>query len=275
MKRIDFIKMSALSGMGAALPDFAAARLGNPEQRKWNLGLASYTLRKFNVQQVIEVCKRLELAHISLKSFHLPLESSADQIKSVTTLFRQSGIDVYGAGVVSLKTEEEVQRAFEYAANAGLQTIIAVPNYELLDLTNKLVQQYNIRLAIHNHGPEDQLYPSVSSIYEKIKSLDKRVGFCIDIGHVVRNGEDPAGMIKKYRDRLYDIHMKDVSKAAVDGKPVELGRGVIDIFAVMKALKEIAYQDVVAFEYEKDEDDPLAGLAESVGFAKGCASALQ
>lgn len=275
MKRIDFIKMGALSGMGAALPGFAAARFGNPKQRKLKLGLASYTLRKFNVQEVIEVCKRLELAHISLKSFHLPLESSADQIKSVTTLFRQSGIEVYGAGVIYMKTEEEVKGAFEYAANARLQTIIAVPNYELLDLTNKLVQQYNIRLAIHNHGPEDKLYPSVNSIYEKIKSLDKRVGFCVDIGHVVRNGEDPAGMIKKYRDRLYDIHMKDVSRAAVDGKPIELGRGVIEILAVMKALREIAYQGVVAFEYEKDEDDPVVGLAESVGFAKGCAGALQ
>jgi sugar phosphate isomerase/epimerase len=113
------------------------------------------------------------------------------------------------------------------------------------------------------------LYSSPDDINARIKNLDKRIGFCIDIGHVVRIGQDPVPMLDKYKDRLYDMHMKDMDKAEADGKPVEIGRGVIDIPKVVKMLKKINYQGCVSFEYEKDADDPVPGLAESVGYVRG------
>jgi sugar phosphate isomerase/epimerase len=168
-----------------------------------------------------------------------------------------------------MKTAQEVDAAFVYAKAAGLETIIGVPNHEFLPQVNELVKKHNIKLAIHNHGPGDDLYRSPNNVFDKIKDLDKRIGLCIDIGHVVRIGEDPIPMIKKYKDRLYDMHMKDVNKVAEDGTPVEIGRGVIDIPGVIGALKQIGYTNQVAIEYEKDGDDPVPGLCESVGYLRG------
>jgi sugar phosphate isomerase/epimerase len=146
--------------------------------------------------------------------------------------------------------------------------IVGVPNHELLPLSEEQVKKYNIKLAIHNHGPGDDLYRSPADVYEKINGLDKRIGLCIDIGHVKRIGLDPAMMLQRYKDRLYDIHMKDVDKEIAEGVPVEIGRGIIDIPGVIRTLKKINYQGNVAFEYEKDEKDPLPGLAESVGYIR-------
>ncbi|MFI5131738.1 MAG: sugar phosphate isomerase/epimerase family protein, partial [Chitinophagales bacterium] len=170
---------------------------------------------------------------------------------------------------IYMKTEQEVQSTFAYAANAGLEMIVGVPNHELLPLVNEQVKKFNIKLAIHNHGPGDKLYTSPADVYEKVKDLDKRIGLCIDIGHVKRIGQDPAPMLQRYKDRLYDMHMKDVDKDTADGGPVEIGRGIIDIPGIIRTLKKIKYQGNVAFEYEKDEKDPLAGLAESVGYVRG------
>jgi len=233
------------------------------------LGLASYTLRKFSLDEVIKISQRLGLASVALKSMHMPLESSADDIKKMAAKIRSAGLGLYGAGVIYMKTAQEVESAFTYAANAGLEMIVGVPNHELLPLVNEQVNKHNIKVAIHNHGPGDDLYSSPSDVYAKIKSLDKRIGLCIDIGHVKRIGQDPAAMIEKYKDRLYDMHMKDVDKAEAEGTSVEIGRGIIDIPSVIKTLKKINYQGYVAFEYEKDGDDPLAGLAESVGYVRG------
>jgi inosose dehydratase len=233
------------------------------------LGLASYTLREFSLEDVIKISKRLGLNSIALKSMHMPLESTAEEIKSMAGKIKSAGLTLYGAGVIYMKTAKEVESAFSYAAHAGLEMIVGVPNHELLQLVNEKVKKSNIKLAIHNHGPGDDLYSSPSDVYAKIKDLDKRIGLCIDIGHVKRIGQDPVAMIEKYKDRLYDMHMKDVDKAEADGTAVEIGRGIIDIPGVIKTLKKISYQGTVAFEYEKDGDDPVAGLAESVGYIRG------
>ena len=113
------------------------------------------------------------------------------------------------------------------------------------------------------------MYASPDDVHEKIKSLDKRIGFCIDIGHVQRLHQNPAAMLEKYKDRLFDIHMKDVVGETEENSPVENGRGIIDIPKVLKTLRKIKYKGNLAFEYEKDGNDPLPGLAESVGYVRG------
>lgn len=267
--RNEFLKLAGLTGLTAAIPAGSMANEFKNTPVQLKLGLASYSLRNLKVDEVIKICKRLELKSISLKSHHLPLESSAEDIKSVTGKFRDGGINVYGVGVIYMKTEQEVLKAFDYAQLAGVEMIVGVPNYELLSFVNDIIKDRNIKLAIHNHGPEDKMYPSVDNVYEKIKDLDKRIGFCIDIGHVIRNAQDPAAMLKKYKDRLFDMHMKDETKAELEGKPTEIGRGIIDIPKVIKTLGKINYTGVVAIEFEKDGDEPLSGLAESVGYIRG------
>ena len=137
-----------------------------------------------------------------------------------------------------------------------------------------MVKKYDINLAIHNHGPTDKRYPTPDSVYEKIKNMDKRVGLCFDIGHTVRAGVNPSESVTKCFDRLMDVHIKDESEPTEKGNTVEIGRGIIDIPAFLKTLIKLDYKGTVAFEFEKDEKDPLPGIAESVGFVHGVLSVL-
>ncbi len=269
--RNEFLKLTGLGLSGAAAVGAAGRMINFPDGKdeKLRLALTSYTFRSFSLDDTIKMSQRLGLVNISLKAMHMPLESSAEDIKKIAAKVRSAGLNLYGAGVIYMKTPQEVESTFAYAANAGLEMIAGVPNHELLPLVNEQVKKFNIKLAIHNHGPGDKLYTSPTDVYEKIKDLDKRIGLCIDIGHVKRIGQDPVFMLQHYKDRLYDMHMKDVDKDTADGVPVEIGRGIIDIPGVIRTLKKIKYQGNIAFEYEKDEKEPLAGLAESVGYVRG------
>ncbi len=269
--RNEFLKLTGLAIPGALTLGGAGQFINPPSvsHTTLNLALASYTLRNFKLEEAIKMTLRLGFTAISLKSMHMPLESSAEDIKAIAAKVRMAGLNLYGAGVIYMKTAQEVENVFAYAGHAGLEMIVGVPNHELLPLVNEKVKTTGIKLAIHNHGPGDEMYSSPNDVYEKIKGLDRNIGFCIDIGHVTRIGQDPVPMLEKYKDRLYDMHMKDVKKAAADDSPIEIGRGVIDIPKVIKMLKKINYKGNVAFEFEKDGEDPLPGLAESVGYVRG------
>lgn len=240
----------------------------------FELGLASYTLRKFNLDDTLAMTKRVGLKYICFKDFHLPMDSTPAQIQAVVAKVKEAGLILYGGGVIYMRNQNQVHRAFDYAKVAGMKVIIGVPVPELLPLVNKKVKEYDIKVAIHNHGPGDKVYPTPAVAYERIKDLDRRIGLCNDIGHTMRAGSDPAVSVRKFADRLLDVHMKDVSEASAKGQGVEIGRGVIDIPEFLKTLVEIKYSGVVSFEYEKDADNPMAGLAESVGYVRGVLAAI-
>ncbi|MBN2088483.1 sugar phosphate isomerase/epimerase [candidate division KSB1 bacterium] len=278
--RRDFFKLAGTGVLSASLlssisPDDLSAM---PEKKSGqpllNLGMASYTFRKFSMDKTVEMTKRLGLKHIAFKSMHLPLESTADEVRAVAAKVKEAGLDLYGCGVVYMKDEASVQQAFDYAKAAGMKVIIGVPNHELLELVELKVKQFDIQVAIHNHGPGDKLYPTPESIYEKIKKLDSRIGLCVDIGHTQRVAIDPSEAVKKYQDRLLDVHVKDVSASSPEGKTVEIGRGVIDIPKFLKTLIKLKYTGKVSLEYEKDEADPLPGAAESIGYLRGVLALL-
>lgn len=238
------------------------------------LGLASYTFRAFSLDETIAMTRRLNLEAIALKSFHLPLDAPPDTIKSAAEKIRAAGLDLYGCGVVYMKSADEIRQAFDYARAAGLSLIIGVPDIELLPLAEKAVREYDIKLALHNHGPTDKVYPTPESAYFKIRDLDPRIGLCLDAGHAARSGLDPAAVAEKYFDRLLDVHIKDVTSANVEGGPVEIGRGVIDIPELLRVLVRLGYGGKVSLEFEKDEKDPLPGAAESVGYLRGVMDSL-
>ena len=280
--RNEFLKLMGLGFSGAAFlrtSSYASATPASaphsPAAESLTLGLASYTFHEFSLDETIAMAQRVGLTNIALKSMHLPLDSSAQEIMVAADKIKAAGLTLYGAGVIYMKTPKEVDQAFEYAKQAGINVIIGVPNYELLDQVNQKVQEYDIKLAIHNHGPGDDVYPSPTTAYEKVKNLDPRVGLCIDIGHTQRIGEDPSELAEKYQDRLFDVHLKDVTTSTGEGVALEVGRGIIDIPRFLRTLEKINYGGVVAFEYEKDGDDPLPGLAESVGYVRGVLKTLQ
>lgn len=236
---------------------------------KLTIGLASYTLRKYSVSQLIDICKRLNIKDIALKNFHLPLDATDSEIQATISKFKEAGLNIYGGGVIYMKNEAEVKNAFRYAKAAGMKMIIGVPNHDLLPLVEKYVKENDIKLAIHNHGPGDEVYPTPATVYDKIVNLDKRIGLCIDIGHVVRLGMNPIEAIKKYGHRMYDMHLKDVDGTVAKSESIQIGRGVIDIPKLMKALKDVNYQGIMSIEYEKDAENAEGGLAESVGYVRG------
>ncbi len=269
--RNEFLKFAGVSLTVAATlkPTNSLGYEPDATDFKFNFGLASYTCRNFSLDDTIKMSLRLGLTHISLKAMHMPLDASADDIKKISDKVRSAGLNLYAAGVIYMKTIQEVENVFRYAANAGLEMIVGVPNHELLELVNEKIISTNIKLAIHNHGPGDKLYSSPGDVYEKIKNFDPRMGMCIDIGHVQRIHQNPVEMIEKYKNRLFDIHIKDVAQESEADSAIEIGRGIINIPKVLKMLKKIKYKGNIAFEFEKDGNDPLPGLAESVGYVKG------
>ena len=264
---------SIAAATGGSANDYARGA-SRASDKQLKLGLASYTLRKFDLDKTLAMTRRLGLKYIALKSMHLPLESGPAQIAEAAEKVKNAGLELYGGGVIYMKDQAEVNLAFDYAKAAGMKVIIGAPVPELLALVNRKVQQYDIKVAIHNHGPGDKNYPTPASVYERIKDLDKRIGLCNDIGHTMRAGEDPSVSAEKFADRLLDVHIKDESAATAKGQAVEVGRGVIDIPKFLRTLSKINYTGVVAFEYEKDADDPLPGLAESVGYVRGVIAAM-
>ena len=235
----------------------------------FSIGMAGYTFREFTVEKTIEMIKRIGVKNLSLKDFHMPMNSTQDKINAVLEKFKSAGINVYTVGVVYMKTKESVDQAFEYAKMAGVKMIVGAPDYELLQYVEEKIKTYDFKMAIHNHGPDNPLYPNATDIWNHIKALDPRIGICIDIGHTTRDGEDPSVDILKYKSRIYDIHIKDVDKAEKEGKTVEMGRGIIDIPKVVDTLRKIKYSGSCSLEFEKDMKDPLAGIAESIGYLKG------
>ncbi|MHB0960154.1 MAG: sugar phosphate isomerase/epimerase family protein [Pirellulaceae bacterium] len=254
----------------ASTPEESPARRRLPLR----LALASYTLRNFNLDTTLAMTRRVGLDAICLKSMHLPLDATLVQIQAAAVQVQQTGLLLYGGGVIQMNHEAEVNQAFEYAKAAGMSKIIGVPAPDMLPLVNDKVQQYNIEVCIHNHGPGDDVYPTPDLAYERIKSLDKRIGLCHDVGHTVRLGKDPAALSEQCADRLLDVHIKDVTSTTAQGHSTPCGRGVIDLPRLLRTFLKIGYGGFLAFEYEEQPDDPLPGLAESVGYIRGVLETL-
>jgi inosose dehydratase len=270
--RRNFLRLSAASLAASQTPSLFAANLSaSPTNRAtpFQLGIASYTFREFSLEETIAMTKKLDIKNLCLKSMHLPLDATPTEISSNVAKVQSAGINLYGGGVIYMKSVEEVDRAFAYARNAGMVLIVGVPEHELLEYCNQKVKESGIKLAIHNHGPGDDKYPTPESAYTRIKEMDPGMGLCVDIGHSVRIGVDPIADTRRYMDRVHDIHIKDEDRADKSGNTCEMGHGVIDIPGFLEMLLEENYSQIVSFEYEKEEKDPLDGLAESVGYVRG------
>jgi sugar phosphate isomerase/epimerase len=250
----------------------AEAKPGRTLLPSFSFGVASYTLRSMPLENALTAIRRVGLSRISINPRHLPWENSPAGWSARLEKLKEAGVTASCAGVINLKNDEaQMRQAFEYVRTVGATVFSCNPAREALPLLDRFVKEYDVRAAIHNHGPENQTWPSPHEPWRAIQALDPRIGLCIDVGHTYRAGADPAQTIRAYRSRVYDIHLKD-SLAAVgstDDVPVEIGRGHVDQQAILTALMDIEFQGTIWFEYEKDGEDPLPGLAESVGYIHG------
>jgi sugar phosphate isomerase/epimerase len=237
--------------------------------------MAGYTFNKFDIDTTLAFMKRIDVHYLCIKDFHLPLDSNEEQIAAFKAKLAKANVVGYGVGPIYMKSEAEVDRAFAYAKRVGVNLLVGVPNYELLDYTEKVVKQYDIRLAIHLHGSDMPLYPDATDIWNNVKDRDPRMGMCLDIGHNLRYGSDSLRDLKKYHTRVFDMHMKDVTGNTKANRSVELGRGVIDFPAYVRLMRKVNYTGSVSLEYEKDMTNPFNGIAESVGYFRGVCAAVK
>jgi len=273
MKRREFlgsvaaVGLAARSSSGQGRPAAPTPAL-RPETLKF--GVASYSLRKFSFEKCLEMAKALDVRYLNFKDVHIPRTDSPDAIRAARARAEAAGFTIMGGGTITMKNDEaQVRKDFEYARLAGMPLIVAAPSIDSLDVVERMAREFKIRVAIHNHGPEDKFYPSPYDAYKHIKDRDPHMGLCVDVGHTVRAGVDPAESIVELRDRVYDLHLKDLRDLNDRDSQVIVGKGAIDFPALFRALLKVGYTGHAGLEYEIDADDPLAGMQQSFAYMRG------
>ncbi|WP_108823417.1 sugar phosphate isomerase/epimerase [Dysgonomonas sp. Marseille-P4361] len=241
----------------------------------FKVAMAGYTFVNFDLDETLKMMQEVEVNYLCIKDFHLPLNSTDEQIAEFHKKLAAANVEGYAVGPIYMNSKEEVDRAFEYAKRVGVTLIVGVPAHEVLPYVNEKVKEYNFRYAIHLHGPDIKLYPHATDIYNHIKDLDPRMGICLDIGHNKRAGHDPIADLKKYKDRIFDIHMKNTTAASKEGRSSEIGRGIVDIPAFVRMLREVKYSGACSLEYEKNMKDPRSGIGQSIGYFRGVIDATK
>jgi len=236
------------------------------------LGLASYTFRNFTRTQLIQYMKELHVNELNAKDAkdHLP-EDPAGEAEAVAD-YKAAGIRLHAAGAIYFQkaTEEDVRSKFEYLKRAGIGVMVAGdPTPQSLPVVERFAKEYDIRVAIHNHGPEDKLWPSPLDILKDIRGMDSRIGCCIDVGHTVRAGTDVVEAIHAVGPRLFNMHMKDLTDFHDKESQVAVGDGKMPIREIFQALAAIRYPGFVDLEYEVHADDPMPGVVKSFAYMRG------
>lgn len=287
LTRRDALKKAALAGLFLPLVGSVPALLADDAPTRSDayglkLGLVGYSLRKFSIDEAVVILKELQITSTSVFRVHVPIGlTSPEKCRELAQKFRSAGIFIAGTGVVYLQNSEGAMRqAFECGRAAGLTTMTASyanpPDRDTFLLTERFVKEYDMRLAFHNHGPEDKIFPSPYDVWNAVQPYDERLGLCIDVGHSARAGVDPTEAILKCHARLYDVHMKDTTVGAGVKKdvPAGLGFGRLDIRSIMAALLQVHFQYQVGLEYELESPDPVPGIAQSFGYMRGMLAAL-
>lgn len=220
--------------------------------------------------------KQAGVRYITLKDMHLPMKSTREQRQEARRKIEAAGLVLMGGGVIYMKNKpEEIRAAFEYAKDAGMPTIVCSPDLDALDTVEAMAKEYDILIAIHNHGPGDNKYASPLDVMRMVEKRDSRMGICMDVGHTVRINQDPVKVMKACAKRLYDYHIKDVTAATEKGGGIECGKGVIDLPAVLGSLLKMKFAYHVALEYEIKENAPLPGIVESFAYMRGVVDGME
>ena len=273
LNRRTLLRGGALAAAAACVPAKFAEAAPDATATPIRLGLASYTFREFPRAQVIEWMKQLRLTTINCKDVkdHLP-STSVEAEQAAIDDYKANGITITAGGTIYFPKDEDddIRAKFEYAKRAGIKVIVAGdPEEKTLPRIEKFVKEYDIKFAIHNHGPEDKIWHSPLDVLKVVKTMDPRMGCCIDIGHTARAGTDIVQAIHEVGPRLFDLHTKDLAKADAKDSQVAVGAGILPIPEIFKALIAIKYKGNVDLEYEINGKDPMPGVIESFAYMRG------
>lgn len=279
--RREFVRSGAIVvGACAASSDVFALAKERPstnEASAIRLGMASYTFRNFSRAQMIGFLKQLSVSELNAKDVkdHLPMDMEKEA--EALAEYAAAGIRLHAAGTIYFAKDEDadIRGKFEYCKRAGIGVIVAGdPAVETLPRIEKFVKEYDIRIAIHNHGPEDKLWHSPLDVLKALKGMDPRVGCCIDVGHTVRAGTDVIQAIHEAGPRLHNVHMKDLASSQDKESQVAVGEGIMPVRKMFEALIAVKYRGFIDLEYEIHPDDPMPGVTKSFAYMRGVAASL-
>jgi inosose dehydratase len=239
------------------------------------VGLASYSVRKLPFDEVLAFCQEADIAYINFKDVHLPMTDSAEALAAKRQKVEAAGLTIMGGGTITLKDDPtQLRAAFEYARRAGFPLMVAAPEPPALDKIEALIKEFGIKVAIHNHGPEDKYWKAPQDAYRQLKGRDPRFGLCMDIGHTTRAGVDPVATVDEVKDRLLDLHLKDLKVKTDEHSQTEVGKGALDLPGLLRALAKISFAGHCGLEYEIHEEAPQAGIRESLAYLRGVLDTL-
>jgi sugar phosphate isomerase/epimerase len=276
LSRRDFVRTGALavaaSAAAGATPAVAQPKEATGAPSPVRLGLASYTFRNFDRAQMIGFMKQLNVTALNAKDVkdHLPMEPAAEA--QALADYAAAGITLHAAGAIYFPKDEDddIRSKFEYCKRANINVIVAGdPTPETLPRIEKFVKQYDIKFAIHNHGPEDKIWHSPLDVLKAVKNMDPRMGCCIDVGHCVRAGTDVVEAIHEVGPRLFNMHMKDLTDFQSKESQVAVGEGKLPVRAIFETLIKTQYAGFVDLEYEVHGDDPMPGVISSFAYMRG------
>ncbi len=281
LSRRNFVRSSALLAAASTLPvarnAYGQLTEANGKPSPVKLGLASYTFRNFPRAQMITWMKQLNITGLNPKDAkdHLPMDPTAEA--QALSDYEGNGIHLHAAGAIYFQKDDDddIRAKFEYCKRAGVKVIVAGdPAPATLPRVEKFVKEYDIKIAIHNHGPEDKIFPSPHDVLKFVKNMDPRMGCCIDVGHCVRAGTDVIEAIKAAGPRLFNMHMKDLTSFTAKESQVSVGEGKMPIRQIFETLNQIKYPGWVDLEYEVHGDDPMPGVTESFAYMRGVLSGM-
>jgi len=272
--RREFVRSTAVAGAALAVSKNV---LGQTHERQSSsspirFGLASYTFRNFSRAQMIAFMKQLNVSDLNAKDVkdHLPFDQQ--QESAALADYAAANIKLHAAGVISLaKADDADMRAkFDYCKRANLSVMVCGdPTPETLPLVEKYAREYDMRVAIHNHGPEDKLWKSPLDVLKAVHNMDARMGCCVDVGHTARAGVDVIDAIHQAGPRLFNIHMKDLTSFNDRESQVAVGDGKMPVREIFEALTAMKYAGFVDLEYEVHPDDPMPGVIASFAYMRG------
>ena len=278
MKRL----LTALTVLGLASVASAAV--------PYKLGIAGWSYYRTPFKWALGITEAAGCHYLCHKDFFLPYTATDAQIAAYKADLAAHGISTFATGPLYASDEETLKKQFEFAKKLGVTTLIGVPfelggkdgkerleSDKMLDLVEKYVKRYDMRYAIHNHGPDmPRLYPTADSVWKRIAKRDRRIGLCLDVAHHARSGGDPVAAIRMCQGRIYDVHLHNCYLGKGNGyQGARTPDGDVKLPEIMKALAEYGFDGVAHLEYSRDYDNNLLGIVESIAYLKGCMDSVK
>ena len=271
-----FLALSAAAAAGATLFDVprvlqaAGLNLADDPWGGFPLGAQSYSLREFNTVECVRHIQGMGLHFVEFFAKHLDPAASDEQIAETQKLLKDADIKISGHGVHGFSKDHEANlRLFQFAKKIGVKVITADPTPDSFDSLERLVADFDVRIAIHNHGPGHR-YDKIADVAKAVEGRHKSIGACVDTGHFLRSGEDPVKAVRELGPRVFAAHIKDDVELGRGSKNVVIGKGKLDVVGLFKALKEVKFpaDGSLSLEYEANPANPIDDMKACLAVAK-------